>query len=98
MKLQIDTSRKTISLEEQVNLGDLFETLETLLPNGLWKQYSLIPNSTLTWSNPIYIYPNTYEVPNTNPVWEWPTVTCGSSGASIPSSTTTSHIYNVETK
>jgi hypothetical protein len=35
MKLQLDTTNKTIKIEELVNLGELTEMLEKILPNGL---------------------------------------------------------------
>ena len=61
MKLQLDTTNKTISIEEQVTFGDLLDTLEELLPNGRWSEYKLITTKTIDWSlYPIYtpqVYP-----------------------------------------
>jgi hypothetical protein len=47
MKIQLDTTAKIIRVEEKVNLGELTETLEKLLPGGLWKQFSLETNVTI---------------------------------------------------
>lgn len=79
MKIQIDTISKIISVEENVNLGDLVKHLEGLLPKthplGHWKLFTLQTNTTIfNWSNPIYIpsyptyptYPTWFSVPMTS--------------------------------
>lgn len=53
MKLQIDYDKKTITLENNVNLGDLFERIDQLLPE--WKEWQLETKTEIQWSNPIYI-------------------------------------------
>ena len=70
MKLQLDTTQKVIRLEEEVNLSDLFETLEKLLPNGLWKEFKLQQVVITSWVNPIVIdrwptipFPSPYQPP-----------------------------------
>lgn len=57
MKLILDTINKTIQIEEVIQLNDLFETLEQLLPNGLWKEFTLEqkPIITTIWKDPIVI-------------------------------------------
>jgi hypothetical protein len=55
MKIQLDTTAKTIKVEESVNLGSLTETLERLLPNGAWKEFKLEANVQINWANPIII-------------------------------------------
>ena len=60
MKLQLDTSAKTIKVDENVNLGDLVKHLDKLLPKdspfGHWKEYEIQTNVTINnWSNPIII-------------------------------------------
>jgi len=40
MKIQIDTTEKTIKVELPVNMGELEVELDRLLPN--WKEYTLI--------------------------------------------------------
>ena len=55
MKLKLDTINKTIEIEENVNLDELFKTLKVLLPNDTWKEYTLYMNATIYWTNPITI-------------------------------------------
>jgi hypothetical protein len=57
MKLQLDTTTKTIRLDEQVNLDELFRILKKLLPNDEWKGFKLEVNTQIVWSNPIIINP-----------------------------------------
>jgi|WetSurSiteA1Bulk_404760.scaffolds.fasta_scaffold573073_1 hypothetical protein len=57
MKLQLDTTMKIIRVEGTVSLLELSETLERLLPNGVWKTFSLECGTTIIWSQPIQIYP-----------------------------------------
>lgn len=71
MKIQLDTNSKTIKLDESVNLGELQEVLEKILPNNKWKNYKLETNTIINnWSNPIVIdrYPyNPYPWWSTQP-------------------------------
>ena len=56
MKIQLDTSSKTIKLESDVNLNDFYNMLKKLLPNNEWKKFKLQTNVTINnWSNPIII-------------------------------------------
>ena len=56
MKIQLDTENKEIKVEETVNLGELTETLEKLLPNGEWKKFKLNTQTKINWSpNPINV-------------------------------------------
>lgn len=58
MKLQIDTSEKTIKVEEQVNFGELVKILNKLLPKGEWKTYKLETNTVINWNQyPVWTYP-----------------------------------------
>ena len=84
MKIQIDTTAKTIKVEEDVNLSELFEALERLLPSE-WKGYKMLSGTIIYWGNPIYvdIYKPVYPI-NPYPVW----TTCGS---------ITNSVYNIET-
>jgi len=64
MKLQLDTTAKTIKVEESVKLSKLIETLKKLLPSNEWKDFTLETNTTISyWTNPIIIreYP-TYPI------------------------------------
>ena len=56
MKIQLDTKNKTIKIENNVKLSELVDTLEKLLPKGLWKEFELQSNVTINnWSSPIII-------------------------------------------
>lgn len=56
MKIQIDTTAKTIKMESAAKFSELFEVLEKLLPNDQWKEYTLEANTIIyNWNNPIYI-------------------------------------------
>ena len=67
MKIQIDTEAKVIKIEEKVNLGELIEKLNLLLPEDLWKEYTLEPTIINNWNSPIIIdYPKI--VPNIQPI------------------------------
>ena len=76
MKLQLDTQKKTIKVEEAVKLSELVDILNKILPNA-WKEYTLESNTIIqNWTNPIVIEKKIYE-----PYWYkeqlpyW-TVTC----------------------
>lgn len=79
MKIQLDTENKTIKLEKDVVLSKLIETLDKLLPNGEWKEFTLETNTVIhQWSNPVVIpsvipYPvPTYPRPYCpRPYWPW---------------------------
>jgi hypothetical protein len=65
MKIQIDTTAKTIKLDEFVIMNDLIIELEKLFPNQEWKEYQLIhdytfiPAPIIIKEYPIYpTYPN----------------------------------------
>jgi len=57
MKLQLDTTMKIIRVEGTVSLLELSETLERLLPNGVWKTFSLECGSAIIWAQPFPLYP-----------------------------------------
>jgi hypothetical protein len=89
MKIQIDTTLKQIKVEEAVNLGELIETLEGLLP-GIWKEFKLETHTTIAWTNPIVIRPC-----QPYPYWERPWITWGASSSS-PIFQLNPGTYNVE--
>jgi hypothetical protein len=63
MKIQIDTTEKTIKVELPVNMGELETELEKLLPN--WKEYTLIKEPEYVPYMPIpYLFPS-YSTPRT---------------------------------
>ena len=55
MKLQLDTTNKTIKVENNIKFADLIEVLERILPKGEWKKYELQTETITNWSNPIII-------------------------------------------
>lgn len=69
MKIKLDTEKKILSIEEQVNMGSLIDMLENLLPNGLWREFKIETNPINNWTNPIIIkeYPVYPTSPNTVP-------------------------------
>lgn len=94
MKLQINTSEKTLKLEERVNLHELFKLAKQLFPNDEWKEYNLETNTTiLNWGNPIVIdrypvYPSPLTQPYTPFWWQSPTYICGATTAGITAGST----------
>lgn len=46
MKLTIDTTAKTVEFNEEINLEDLVSTVKALLPNGVWKEFKLMPTAS----------------------------------------------------
>ena len=74
MKIPLDTENKTIKLEKDVVLAKLIETLEKLLPNGEWKEFTLETNTVIhQWSNPVVI-PSVMPYPGPTyprPYWPW---------------------------
>jgi hypothetical protein len=69
MKLVLDTVQKTIKIEESVNLGELIETLEIMLPMGVWKEFTLETNTQIVWKSPIIFK----EYIRTSPLYPYPT-------------------------
>ena len=76
MKIQFDTEKKLIRIEEKVNLNELFEKLEKFLPDGLWKEYDVEPVVFKDWVNPIIIkeFP-IWPIHPQQPFWQ-PVITC----------------------
>lgn len=55
MKIQLDTTNKTIKIDENILLSKLVETLESLLPNKEWKKYTLETNTVIQHFSHPYI-------------------------------------------
>ena len=89
MKIQLDTIAKIIRIEEAVNLGELSDILEKLLPNGEWKTYKLEVSVIHNWSSP-----NPWvEIPHyPYPLYPWVTNPC-----TVLLSTGTAGILNADT-
>ena len=91
MKIQLDTIRKTIKIEESINCNDFFNTLNSLLPNNAWKEFNLEVGIINNWLEPFIIrepyfvpispspspYPN-YPYPNYPPTLPW--IICSTEG------------------
>lgn len=69
MKLVLDTTKKIIKIEESINLGELFETLERILPLNEWKGFILETNTQIVWNTPIILK----EFIGTSPLYPYPT-------------------------
>jgi hypothetical protein len=105
MKLQLDTVGKTIKVEGVVNLKELYDALQKLLPQEEWEGFTLESNTTITWINPITINPWIYPI-NPYPWWGSPIITCGtaqggSGGNTLTSSGSVNYalnqgIYNIQ--
>lgn len=56
MKIQIDTTAKTIKLESCEKLSALFDFLSKFFPEGEWEDYELQTNTQIVnWGNPIIV-------------------------------------------
>lgn len=76
MKIQIDTTAKTIKLESCEKLSALFDFLTSFFPNGEWEDYTLQTNTTIVnWGNPIIVRPT--------PIWVNPYTYTDISGTAV---------------
>ena len=101
MKVQIDTSKKVLRLESDINLGEFMSKIKGLLSD--WRDYTLETNVEVVWSNPIYIEKYNWPVYPWQPTWVYPNTFTGIStgvstevgynGTSIDVST---GVYNIE--
>lgn len=109
MKIQLDTKEKTIKVEENVLLKELFMALDKFLPNREWESFTLQTNVIINnWSNPIYITnPRIYPQPCTYPWYIYTTssASCGTASGINSDTTTfdptvphtlTAGVYNIE--
>lgn len=55
MKIQLDTVNKTITIEEDVNLHDFYEQLNSILPDGKWREFTLKVSKITEWRDPINV-------------------------------------------
>lgn len=65
MKLELDTTNKTIKINEEVNLKEFIKVIDKLLPNKIWYDYTLFTNVVINWSNPVTI------INPIRPVYPW---------------------------
>lgn len=69
MKIQIDTSAKTIKLEQSAKITEIISVIKKLLPND-WKDYSLEAVTIINnWTNPI-VWPTWPSYPS-YPSYPW---------------------------
>lgn len=74
MKIRLDTEKKTIQIEDNVLLGELFKTLKKLIPNDEWKEFRIEPmviDNTIFF-NPVYVQPEPVTLPIFIPSPEYP--------------------------
>jgi len=109
MRIQLDTTKKTITIEENVNLHDLYEELNSLLPGGLWREFTLKVEKIREWNNPITVTPTTpinpfaplepNPSPYTNPYPpSYPQIWYTTSTDNTNNITLSSGVYNITTK
>lgn len=92
MKIQLDTEKKTIKIEEDASLEKLMSFMQATFPDN-WKEYKVLTNTIINWTTyPQYVWPN----------WTWRPydVYCGTSATSTFTNphtfTTTNGTYNLE--
>lgn len=67
MKIQLDFDNKTISLPDDVNLGEFIDNLSKILPEERWRSWRVInPYAISKIFNPLPSLP-TYTSPSTYP-------------------------------
>ena len=96
MKIQLDTINKTITIEEDVNLHDFYEEINSILPGGLWREFTLKVEKIKEWDNPITVTPHTPINPYTNPYPTYPQIWYTTSNSD--KDTLITGIYNITTK
>ena len=75
MKIQIDTTLKTVTVEQDVVISELIDNLKKLLPND-WKEYKLQSQSVIVWRNPIQYQPFWQYIPPPHHPYPFTTI-CG---------------------
>jgi len=96
MRITIDDVQKTIEVNQDIKLSDLISKLETLFPDGSWKEYALRQQVIQFQSQPYNpIVPYTPPFDPYSPYNPWGTIVvtdCGGTGgitSNIPTFTTT---------
>ncbi len=71
IKIQLDTDKKTLKIEEAVKLTKLMAIVKRLLPNGEWQDFTLLTNTTIEhWNAPI-VFKEFWPTP-VHPWWQQP--------------------------
>lgn len=69
MKLQLDTTAKTVKIESDIKVSLLIKTLKSLLPTD-WKDFTLQTHTTITqWTSPTIIWE--YPIYPAWPTYPW---------------------------
>lgn len=103
MKLQLDTTNKTIQIEQDVNLQEMFDLLERLLPDGLWKEFTLITHQNTMIINSPIVTPIIIDRYPTYPTYPWITYDTNSANKSNnikmdAKLVSDNAVYSIETK
>ncbi len=53
MKVQIDTTKKTVRMVGPVPIESLVDCLSSVMPDGAWLDYSIETAAVAGWKNPI---------------------------------------------
>jgi len=69
MKIQLDYDNKTITLEDNVNLGEFVDKVKKILPD--FKEWKLNTQTVIDWVNPITVPYIPYVPYRAYPWWEW---------------------------
>ena len=82
MKLQLDTTKKTIKVEESVKLVKFMDTVKKLLPNNEWKEFTLETGTTISYgSYPVYV--EKWHEPWYQRPWYWCNTTVGGNNLNL---------------
>jgi hypothetical protein len=109
MRIQLDTVRKTIKIEEEVLMGEFMDKIKILFPNKTWREFKLISGVITEWINPIIypiypVYPTIPIYPDI-PIWyQQPWIICTTSetiyqGGNVSSGITVDYkpgVYNID--
>lgn len=96
MKLQLDLDNKTIRIEDKVNLSELYDVLKKLLPQGEWKEFSIVTGTQIVWAEPIIINPSPTLPISPYPWWTNPIITCGTDNYKSLTYSLSNGSYNIE--
>lgn len=94
MKVQIDLAQKTISTDEDINLGDFINNLAKLFPEEQWREYTL-KRGNINWNQGLTI-PPVYYPPAQPYIYGSGTGTPLTNNAGLLTNTVASSVYNVE--
>lgn len=70
MKFTLDTTNKTIRLEDTVSIDEFFKLMTKLLPRAEWSEFTVISNTVYITQDPIQIPVLPY-----NPIQPWQPLT-----------------------